>query len=330
MPERPARVAVVVPAHRVKAHVRAVLAGIGPEVAAIYVVDDACPEGSGDAVEASVRDPRVRVLRHERNQGVGGATLTGYRQALADGCDVIVKLDGDGQMDPALVPDLVRPILDDEADYVKGNRFFDLEGLRPMPTVRLIGNALLSFVAKLSTGYWDLFDPTNGFTAIDARVAAVLPFDKLARGYFFESDVLFRLGTLRAVVRDVPMPARYGSEESGLAPARVVPEFLRKHTTNTAKRIFYGYFLRNFSIASLELLLGPVFLLLGGAVGAVGWARSLAAGQFASSGTVMLAALPILVGVQLLLAFFGYDMQNVPREPLRRRLAGRPGRSPAP
>jgi len=330
MPERSARVAVVVPAYRVKAHVGAVLAAIGPEVDAIYVVDDACPEGSGDAVEASVTDPRVHVLRHERNQGVGGATLTGYRQALADGCDVIVKLDGDGQMDPTLVPELVRPILEDEADYVKGNRFFDLEGLRPMPTVRLIGNALLSFVTKLSTGYWDLFDPTNGFTAIDARVAAMLPFAKLSRGYFFESDVLFRLGTLRAVVRDVPMPARYGSEESGLAPARVVPEFLRKHATNTAKRIFYGYFLRNFSIASLELLLGPLFLLLGAVVGAVGWLRSLAAGELATSGTVMLAALPILVGVQLLLAFFGYDIQNVPREPLRRRLAGRPGRRPAP
>jgi hypothetical protein len=196
--------------------------------------------------------------------------------------------------------------------------------------VRLIGNALLSFVTKLSTGYWDLFDPTNGFTAIDARVAAMLPAGKLSRGYFFESDVLFRLGTLRAVVRDVPMPARYGSEQSGLAPARVVPEFLRKHATNTAKRIFYGYFLRNFSIASLELLLGPLFLLLGELVGAVGWARSLAAGQFASSGTVMLAALPILVGVQLLLAFFGHDMQNVPREPLRRRLARRPAHGPPP
>jgi len=330
VPDPGERIAVVVPAFRVKAQIGQVLAAIGPEVAAIYVVDDACPEGSGDLVEASVSDPRVRVLRHERNRGVGGATLTGYRQALADGLDVIVKLDGDGQMDPGRIADLVRPILEDEADYVKGNRFFDLEGLRPMPKVRLIGNALLSFVTKLSTGYWHLFDPTNGFTAIDARVAAMLPLGKLSEGYFFESDVLFRLGTLRAVVQDVPMPARYGSEQSGLAPSRVAAEFLRKHAANTAKRIFYGYYLRDFNIASLELLLGPLFLGIGTIVGVMGWTRSHVAGEFASSGTVMLAALPILLGVQLLLAFFGYDLQNVPREPLRRRLGRRSGREPSP
>ena len=315
-----ARIAVVIPAYRVKAQLSGVLAVIGPECSAIYVVDDACPEGSGATAEASP-DRRVRVLRHERNRGVGAATLTGYRQALADGHDVIVKLDGDGQMDPARVPELVRPILEGRADYVKGNRFYDLEGLRAMPPLRLVGNALLSFVTKLSTGYWDLFDPTNGMTAIDAGVARMLPFAKLSERYFFESDVLFRLGTLRAVVRDVPMTARYGEEHSGLEPLRVVPEFLGKHLRNTAKRLFYGYFLRNFSVASLELVLGPILIAFGTTVGTIGWSRSYTEGEFASSGTVMVAALPILIGLQLLLAFLGYDTQNVPRDPLRNRLA---------
>jgi glycosyltransferase involved in cell wall biosynthesis len=173
-------IAVVIPCYRVRKHVLAVLAAIGPECSRIYVVDDACPEQTGELVESECHDPRVRVLRSERNQGVGGATLLGVRAALADGADVIVKLDGDGQMDPALVPRLVQPILAGEADYAKGNRFFDLDGLGSMPRARVLGNSLLSFASKLSSGYWNVFDPTNGFTAIHAAVARQLPLGKIA------------------------------------------------------------------------------------------------------------------------------------------------------
>jgi len=317
-------IAVVVPCYRVKGQVAGVLDAIGPEVSAIFVVDDACPEGSGDAVEATVRDPRVRVLRHERNRGVGGATLTGYRAALEAGADVVVKLDGDGQMDPAAIPELVAPLLAGEADYVKGNRFHSLEGLRAMPTVRLLGNSALSFLTKLSTGYWDLFDPTNGFTALDAGVARELPLDKVDDGYFFESDLLFRLGTERAVVRDVPMRAAYGDETSSLSVGRSAGEFLWKNLRNLGKRIFYGYFLRSFNIASVELVLGLVLLAFGAWVGLNHWAESARTGEPATAGTVMLAALPVMIGVQLLLAFLGFDMQNVPRQPLSaRRWRGR-------
>ena len=193
-------IAVVIPCYRVKSRILDVVSGIGPECQAIYVVDDGCPEGSGDHVEAECRDPRVHVLRHERNQGVGAATLTGYQAALDGGAAVIVKLDGDGQMDPTWIPRLVRPIQDGEADYVKGNRFFDLGDLGAMPRARVLGNSLLSFASKLSSGYWNVFDPTNGFTAIHAAVARRLPLAKLSKGYFFESDLLFRLGILRAVV----------------------------------------------------------------------------------------------------------------------------------
>ena len=227
-------IAAVIPCFRVKHAILGVLAAIPRSVDRIYVVDDACPDGSGDAVASGCRDPRVRVLRHERNQGVGGATLTGYRAALADGATVIVRLDGDGQMDPALIPRLLRPIQDGEADYAKGNRFFELEGLRPMPPLRLLGNSLLSFASKLSSGYWNVFDPTNGFTAIHAAVLRQLPQDKLARDWFFESDLLFRLGTIRAVVCDVPMPARYDGETSSLVIRRVVP--CSVDATNTSPR----------------------------------------------------------------------------------------------
>jgi len=317
------RIVVVVPCHRSRAQVLDVLARIGPECTRIFVVDDACPEGTGAHVEQGTRDPRVRVLRLAQNQGVGGATLAGYRAALAEGADVLVKLDSDGQMDPALIPALVAPILAGESDYTKGNRFFELDGLAPMPPVRLLGNAALSFLNKLSSGYWEIFDPTNGFTALHASVARVLPFDKVARRYFFESDLLFRLGTLRAVVVDVPMAARYGDEQSGLSVARALPEFALRHARNFLKRVLYGYYLRDLNFASLELALGLPLLLGGAWFGVRSWAEASRLGVLTSSGTVMLAALPILLGMQLLLGFLHHDMHATPRQPIHRRLGPR-------
>lgn len=313
--ERPA-VAVVIPCHRVRAHILDVLARIGPEVARVYVVDDCCPEGSGEHVERSCRDPRVAVLRHQANQGVGGATLTGFRQALDDGADVILKLDGDGQMDPALIPRFVRPILEGRADYAKGNRFHQVEDVRQMPTLRLLGNAAFSFLAKISSGNWTIFDPTNGYLAIHARVAALLPFAKIERRWFFESDLLYHLYNLRAVVLDVPMQAVYGHEQSGIRPLSVLGPFLAKHMRNFAKRIFYNYYLRDFSIASVELVLGLLALGFGVAFGLAHWIASVETGIVASAGTVMTAALPIIVGVQFLMGFLSYDIQNAPRTPI--------------
>ncbi len=313
-------IAVVIPCYRVKRQILEVLAGIGPECQAIYVVDDACPEGAGDHVEAECKDPRVRVLRHDRNRGVGGATITGYQAALQAGAEIIVKLDGDGQMDPSWIPALLRPIQDGEADYVKGNRFFELDSLGAMPRTRFLGNSVLSFASKLSSGYWNVFDPTNGFTAIQGAVAARIPFAKLSQGYFFESDLLFRLGILRAVVCEVPMPAVYRDEQSSLVIRRVLFEFAWKHFANTIKRIFYTYYLRSFNIASVEIVAGLAFLIFGVWFGLSSWIAGARSGIPATSGTVMLAALPVIVGVQLVLAFLSYDLQNVPREPLHRRL----------
>uniref|UniRef100_UPI00289C9531 glycosyltransferase family 2 protein n=1 Tax=Stutzerimonas kunmingensis TaxID=1211807 RepID=UPI00289C9531 len=235
-----AKIAVVIPSYKVREHILEVVSAIGPEVERIYVVDDCCPEGSGAFVERNCTDPRVTILRNPENQGVGGAVMTGYRAAIAEGMDVIVKVDGDGQMDPSLIVEFVAPILSGEADYTKGNRFFDLEEIRSMPGMRLFGNAVLSFMTKLSSGYWDLFDPTNGFTAIHRDVAMHLPFARISRRYFFETDMLFRLNTLRAVVVDIPMDAKYGDEVSNLKISKIVGEFLAKHLRNFVKRIFYS------------------------------------------------------------------------------------------
>lgn len=309
------RIAVVMPCYRLGREVLDLIGRIGDSCWRIYVVDDACPEHVGNLVEAQCRDPRVRVIRHETNLGVGGAVMTGYRNAIADGARIIVKIDGDGQLDPALIGDFVAPLIAGQADYVKGNRFFDLDGVKEMPRIRIFGNAVLSFFSKLSSGYWDIFDPTNGYTAIRVEVARGLPFEKMSRRFFFESDILFRLNLLRAVVVDVPMSACYGDEVSNLKIAPVMGEFLVKHFRNFAKRIFYGYFLRDMSLASVELLVGAGLFMFGLLFGVVHWSRSMVAGVPAGAGTVMLAALPVLLGLQFLLAFLGYDIGAVPRRP---------------
>jgi dolichol-phosphate mannosyltransferase len=305
-------VAVVIPAYRVTRHVIEVIKAIGPEVTRIYVVDDACPDQSGDHVRKCCCDSRVIVLRHRVNQGVGGAVITGYRAAVRDGMNVIVKIDGDGQMNPALVPRFIRPILEGWADYTKGNRFYEVQGLERMPRVRLFGNAILSLLTKMSSGYWNIFDPTNGYTAIDARVAAVLPYERISRRYFFESDMLFRLGTLRCAVADIPMRAVYEDEVSSLRVTRVIGEFLNKHATNVCKRLFYNYCLRDMTVASFELVLGTILLLFGLCFGAYHWLHAIISGEVTPLGTIMFAVLPVVLGVQFLLAFINYDVSNVP------------------
>ena len=306
-------VAVVIPSYRVVSHIINVINGIGSEVSLIYVVDDKCPENSGDFVASHCKDYRVHILRHEFNQGVGGAVMTGYLAAIEAGADVIVKVDGDGQMDPTLIPFFVKPIVDGNADYTKGNRFFDLDLIGSMPPIRLFGNTLLSFMAKISTGYWDLFDPTNGFTAIHADVACRLPFKKISQRYFFETDVLFRLNIMRAVVMDIPMAARYADEKSNLKISSVVSEFFVKHLRNSLKRIFYTYYLRDLTIASIELPIGLLLFGFGIFYGTYHWLEASNSMNSTPAGVVMMAALPILTGLQFMLAFLGYDISSVPK-----------------
>lgn len=316
-------IAVVIPSYRVTRHILGVIAGIGPEVNLIYVVDDACPDNSGAFVREHCDDKRVKVIVHEKNLGVGGAVMTGYQAAIAAGASVIVKVDGDGQMDARLIPNFIVPILAGEADYTKGNRFYDLEQLRTMPPMRLFGNAVLSLMSKVSSGYWDIFDPTNGFTAIHADAARHLPFSKISRRYFFETDMMFRLNTLHAVVVDVPMDAVYGDEVSNLKISRIVTEFVAKHVRNFFKRVFYNYYLRNMSLASIELPLGVGLLSFGSIYGISHWLDSARMGVATPAGTVMVAALPVLMGVQLILAFLAYDIAAVPRRPIHKTIWSR-------
>jgi glycosyltransferase involved in cell wall biosynthesis len=252
-------VAVVIPCYQVAGSIIGVLSRIGPEVAFIIVVDDACPENTAEQVEKFSRDSRISIVRLPFNLGVGGAVLAGYRKAIELGATIIVKLDGDNQMDPALISNFIAPIASGMADYTKGNRFNTCDSLRGMPFFRLVGNAALSLLSKLSSGYWGMMDPTNGYTAINSRIAAVLLQQDIAHRYFFESDVLCHLGMLQAVVRDVPMDSRYGDEKSNLRITKVLVEFPFQHALRFAKRIFHSYFMR-LNAGSLHFVLRPTYL----------------------------------------------------------------------
>lgn len=316
-----AAVAVVIPCYRVGELVLKVIAGIGNEVGWIFVVDDKCPINTGNLVEAQCKDPRVKVIRHTENQGVGGATVTGYKAALETKAKVVVKIDGDGQMNPDQIPQLTRAILSGRADYVKGNRFHRIRDVRDMPGLRLLGNAALSFITKLSSGYWQLFDPTNGFTAIHRCVLFEIDLDTLARRYFFESDLLYNLNQVRAVVEEMPMQSVYADEPSSLNPTKMVFPFFIGNVKNFFRRLLYTYFVRNFSAASLEFLFSIPLILFGVCYGLIHWIEGLKSGHATASGIVMAAALPLIIGTQLFLSWLNYDVSTQPSQPIHIFLA---------
>ncbi|MBF0130798.1 MAG: glycosyltransferase family 2 protein [Alphaproteobacteria bacterium] len=306
------RIGVVIPCYRVSAHVAGVIAGIPDSVSHIIAVDDACPARSGD-VAGATGDPRVTVLRHAVNQGVGGAMVTGYRKALELGCDIVVKVDGDGQMDTGLLDRFAAPLAEGAADYVKGNRFSDFKALRKMPRARLFGNSVLSFLVKAASGYWSLMDPTNGYTAIHRRALENLDLEALSRRYFFESDMLIRLNVIGAVVRDLPIPARYGDEGSSLSIPLVLIDFPPRLIKGLLRRIALKYFIYDFNVGSLYLAAGLPLMLFGTTLGALEWIDSIRTGIARPSGTVMLVALPLILGFQLLLQAIAVDIAAEPR-----------------
>ena len=315
------RIAVAIPCYKVADSIEGVVASIPREVWRIYCVNDCSPDDTRAAIQRlAKRDKRVRLVDRQQNGGVGAAFMSGVAAAVEEKANVVVKLDGDGQMNGAFVPDFAAPILAGEADYVKGNRFYDVEHVLAMPRGRLIGNAGLSFLSKLSTGYWNLFDPTNGYIAIHADVARLIPASKVHARYFFESDLLFRLSILRARIIELPLETIYKDELSGLNVWRCLVTFPFLHFRNLMKRIFYNYMLRNFSLGSITLPLGVLMLAFGSIYGVVRWIESYESQEPATAGTVMLSALPIIIGIQLMLNFLAQDVASVPDRAVHRKL----------
>jgi glycosyltransferase involved in cell wall biosynthesis len=312
-------VAAVVPAYNVGQEIAAVLRSIPPMVQTIVVVDDASRDDTAAIVErCAAVDPRVIVVRHTGNRGVGGAMVTGFRTAIDAGADIAVKVDGDGQMPLWLVPHLVQPLIDGEADYTKGNRFRDFQALRQMPAVRRLGNVALSFMAKAATGYWRCFDPTNGFIAIRADVLSQLPLQKIDATYFFETSMLAQLYLIGAVVKEVPMPARYAGEKSSLSIGRVLREFPLKLLGSLLRRLLLKNFVYDFNLESLQLAAGVPLFFGGVAFGLWKWIWYSQHHLAAPTGTVVLPALAIMLGVQFLVSAATLDLQAVPRDPVNR------------
>lgn len=301
-------VAVVIPCYRVSRQIGDVLARIGDIVSRIYVVDDCCPEASGVFVQKHFSDPRITVLFNDTNLGVGGAVKRGFYQAALDGYTYLVKLDGDGQMDPEDIPRLIQPLRDGQADYVKANRFFNPRALKGMPAVRIFGNGVLSFLTKLSSGYWQVMDPTNGFLAVHSSVFLLLEHEKIDNRFFFETDMLCRLHLHDAVVQDVPIPARYGDERSNLKIGAATFTFLGKHISRIFRRLVYDYFVRDFNVGSAQLVTGLFGFLFGSVFGLYHWWRGVQLGAVTETGTIMIAILPMILGFQLLLSALHYDI----------------------
>jgi len=301
-------VAVVVPAYNESKLVGRVIETCPELVDHIVVVDDCSPDDTSDAAR-SVGDPRLDLVRHEVNQGVGGSILTGHQRALDLGADVMVVMAGDAQMDPEFLPALIDPIADGDAQFTKANRFYAYGSFTGMPKHRVFGNILMSFMTKAASGYWGLFDPLNGYTAVHRAALERLSFDRIAKRYDFENDLLVHLNILRVPARDVPIPAVYGDEISGIRVGRVGFSMMRRLWRGFWHRIWRKYVVQSFSPVALMLFSGLALFGLGLAVGVFIMANTLGP-PVASAGTVVMCVGPLLSGLHLLIFAMFLDIQE--------------------
>jgi dolichol-phosphate mannosyltransferase len=305
---------VVIPAFRVETYIVNVIAQVPSAVGTIIVVEDFSPDGTSQILDRlASKDRRLVVIHHKENKGVGGATQSGYCEALKRRADVVVKLDGDGQMNPAYIEALVGPILEGQAEYTKGNRFQDWNYVQSMPLMRRIGNLGLSFLIKMASGYWNVFDPTNGFTAISGKTLNKLNFQRLEERYLFESSMLVELYRLNARIKQVSMPSVYNGEISSLSIWRSLVEFPLYLLRAMMRRFLHRYIWQDFTAVSVFVILGMLSVSFGTLVGIHHWIKSIETLQPATAGTVMLSGLPVILGFQLLLEAIVLDIQNVPK-----------------
>jgi glycosyltransferase involved in cell wall biosynthesis len=303
-------VTAVVPAHNEEALIGKTIKGMPELVDHIVVVDDASTDETSRMV-TDADDPRVVLIRHETNTGVGGAIVDGHRAALDLGSQVNVVMAGDAQMDPDYLPALLDPIADDGYGFTKANRFFAREALAGMPLSRLLGSTVLSFATKLASGYWNLFDPQNGYTAVTREALSRLDLRRLASGYAFENDLLIWLNIAAVRAKDVPVPAVYGDEVSGMRLHKVIPQIGRLLLVGFWRRMMRKYVVPSFSPVALMLFTGLLLCAVGTLIGI--WVTLHSLGEAtASAGSVLLAVGPLLVGINMLVHALTLDIQATP------------------
>ena len=302
------------PCFNVEQEIAGVIRGLPSWVETAIAVNDGSTDGTAAVLnQLAAEDPRLTVIHRERNGGVGAAMVTGFRAALQSEADFIVKMDGDGQMDSAELPRLLQPLLEGRADYAKGNRFRHLKDLERMPRVKLIGNIVLTFVTKLVSGYWQVSDVQNGFTAISREALESLHLDRLESGYSFENSVLALLNPENRPVADVPMPALYGNERSNIRVGRILLGFPPRLARMFFRRLLYKYVVYDASPVALYVVLGMLSGGSGALFGAYHWWRSIQTGVPATAGTVVAALLPFLIGFLFLLQAVALDIAQSPR-----------------
>lgn len=308
---RGARVGVVIPAYNEVLALPGVLRRIPDFVHVVYVIDDGSSDGTANAARG-VGDSRVRVVPHGRNLGLGAAMRTGYQAALRDRCNIIVKLDGDAQMDPGELDRVVDPIRLGLAEYVKGNRFRYGSRLGGMPSTRRFGNVMLSFLTKVASGYWHIFDSQCGFTAVLAHTLEAAGIEGIPDDYFFENDMLIRLSRVGARVVDVPVNVTYGEEISDIRIWRIVWSFPMRLALAWGKRVVRQHLLWDFGAIGALGLVGAPCAAFGVLFGVGSWLMSISTGRPATTGTVMVAVLPIVLGVQMLLQALLIEVEQSP------------------
>jgi glycosyltransferase involved in cell wall biosynthesis len=303
------RVAVVVPAHDEEALIAPTLQGIPAFVDRIVVVDDASRDATAERARATA-DPRVEVVAHDRNRGVGAAIVTGYRRAAADGADVVCVMAGDNQMDPADLELLVLPVARGELDYAKANRLVTGEAWNLIPRTRYLGNAVLSFLTKIASGYWHVADSQSGYTAISRRMLEQLDLERVYTGYGFPNDLLVHLNVWNARVRDFPSRPVYGvGERSGIRYRKVVPRISWLLVKGFFWRLREKYVIRDFHPLVFFYAFGFLATLAGLALGILEIVYRIL-GNEVSVGTVVLIALLLISGSQFTLFAMWFDMET--------------------
>ena len=308
------KIAVVIPYYNATKHIASVINKLPSYIDTIYLVNDKSPEPIPlNELKLNKNFNKLLVIDLDRNTGVGGATKQGFFKAMEEGMEFVIKVDADDQMDTSYIPNLLEPLINDHADFAKGNRFRDFRALHRMPFARKSGNLFLSFLTKIATGYWNNFDPTNGFFAVKTSLFKNANFKNISNRYYFETSLLSEMYFQNARIKDVPMPAIYGDENSSMTVWKIPFIFTPKLLKTFVKRIIKTYFIYDFNMSSIYIILGLPLFLFGVIYGSYKWWYYSSVSELAPTGTIMLVTLSVILGFQLLLQAIHYDIMRTPK-----------------